>query len=132
MIIGVSHVAFNMSVFVSVCGEVEALRAVLEAGANISTADIHGGSPLHYAAQMCGVTSVMTCPKNYASVAFDILNLILHHPETKVNVVDMDKRQPLLWASSSGSAKAILALVKSGAKVESFDKYVCIFNWIVL
>jgi ankyrin repeat protein len=40
--------------FSKVCGEIESLRAVLGAGANISTPDINGGSPLHYAAQMCG------------------------------------------------------------------------------
>lgn len=37
-----------------VCGESEALRAVLNAGADVSMPDINGGTPLHYAAQMCG------------------------------------------------------------------------------
>lgn len=40
-----------------VCGETTALRAVLAAGASVSTPDIHGGYPLHYAAQMCGGVS---------------------------------------------------------------------------
>lgn len=39
---------------IAVCGETTALRAVLAAGAPVSTPDIHGGYPLHYAAQMCG------------------------------------------------------------------------------
>jgi len=37
-----------------VCGEVEAMEIVLEAGADPATADIHGAYPIHYAAQMCG------------------------------------------------------------------------------
>lgn len=40
--------------YVLVCGEVGALRAVLAAGADAATSDQHGGYPLHYAAQMCG------------------------------------------------------------------------------
>lgn len=43
----------------TVCGETGALRAVLAAGAPVSTPDIHGGYPLHYAAQMCGGVSVL-------------------------------------------------------------------------
>lgn len=39
---------------IAVCGETTALRTVLAAGAPVSTPDIHGGYPLHYAAQMCG------------------------------------------------------------------------------
>lgn len=30
------------------------MRAVLNAGADVSMTDINGGTPLHYAAQMCG------------------------------------------------------------------------------
>lgn len=39
-----------------------------------------------------------------------------------VSVQDGDGRQPLLWASSAGSAKAVLALVRAGSGVESHDK----------
>lgn len=46
------HISYTN--LISVCGEVEALRAVLQAGANVSIPDLNGGSPLHYAAQMCG------------------------------------------------------------------------------
>lgn len=107
----------------TVCGEIEALRAVLGAGADISTPDINGGSPLHYAAQMCGVRYAVSCQHHSAAEAFEILELILAQPQTDVGVVDVDRRQPLLWAASSGSAKAILALVKAGASVHSSDKY---------
>lgn len=39
-----------------------------------------------------------------------------------VSVSDVDGRQPLLWAASAGSAKAVLALVRAGAVVEASDR----------
>lgn len=108
--------------FCVVCGEVDTLRTVLAAGADISTRDINGGSPLHYAAQMCGGNTDGKSGTVTSSVSLEILNIILLHPKSDVNVVDKDKRQPLLWAASAGSAKALVALIKAGAKVESADK----------
>lgn len=35
------------------------MQAILAAGAPVSTPDVHGGYPLHYAAQMCGGVSVL-------------------------------------------------------------------------
>lgn len=111
-----------------VCGEVDALRTVLAAGADISTRDINGGCPLHYAAQMCGGNSDSSsgakCGPVSSAVSMEILNIILLHPKSDVNVVDKDRRQPLLWAASAGSSKALVALIKAGAKVESADKYI--------
>ncbi|XP_061397838.1 inversin-B [Musca vetustissima] len=107
----------------TVCGEVAALRAVLAAGANVATPDINGGSPLHYAAQMCGATyEGKLSQANSHKLALEILGILLAHPQCSVDVEDKDGRQPLLWAASAGSAKAILALVKAGARVESADK----------
>ncbi|XP_021693550.1 ankyrin repeat domain-containing protein 12 isoform X3 [Aedes aegypti] len=106
----------------TVCGEVEALRAVLAAGADVSTPDINGGSPLHYAAQMCGANYEGKTARASAKLALEILGTLLAHPDTSVEVEDKDSRQPLLWASSAGSAKAVLALIKAGAQVESADK----------
>lgn len=37
----------------TVCGELDALRACLTAGADIMTPDINGASPLHFSAQIC-------------------------------------------------------------------------------
>lgn len=51
-----------------------------------------------------------------------MLQALLTHSEIQVSVVDEDKRQPLLWAASAGSAKAVLALVRAGASVEASDK----------
>ncbi|KFB47636.1 AGAP001673-PA-like protein [Anopheles sinensis] len=106
----------------TVCGEVDALRAVLAAGADVSTPDINGGSPLHYAAQMCGANYEGKTARASAKLALEILNTLLNHPDTTVEVEDKDGRQPLLWAASAGSAKAVLALIKAGAHVESADK----------
>ncbi|XP_075166700.1 uncharacterized protein LOC142238827 [Haematobia irritans] len=107
----------------TVCGEVGALRAVLAAGANVTTPDINGGSPLHYAAQMCGASyEGKLSPMSSNKLALEILGVLLAHPQCSVDAEDKDGRQPLLWAASAGSAKAILALVKAGARVESADK----------
>ncbi|KAM8703867.1 hypothetical protein ACLKA7_008488 [Drosophila subpalustris] len=110
----------------TVCGEIEALRAVLAAGANVAKPDVNGGTPLHYAAQMCGASydSKLQSNSNSSSskLALEILGILLSHPQTSVDVQDKDGRQPLLWAASAGSAKAVIALVKAGARVESADK----------
>lgn len=111
-----------------VCGEVEALRAVLSAGADVSTPDINGGSPLHYAAQMCGAHYDGKSGIHSSRLALEILSIFLHHPHTVVDVTDKDGRQPLLWAASAGSARAVMALVKAGARIESSDKYFSISN----
>lgn len=105
-----------------VCGEIEALRAVLMAGADVSTPDINGGSPLHYAAQMCGANYDEKTRQTSSKLALEILNILLKHPKTSVDVTDKDGRQPLLWAASAGSESAVLALIKGGARVESCDK----------
>lgn len=110
------------------CGEIEALRAVLAAGASVAKPDVNGGTPLHYAAQMCGASYSDSDSKlqqsNSSKLALEILGILLSHPQTSVDVQDKDGRQPLLWAASAGSAKAVLALVKAGARVESADKWV--------
>lgn len=105
-----------------VCGEIEALRTVLAAGANVSIADKNGGSPLHYAAQMCGANYEGKSGYQSAKLALEILNICLNHPQSDVGVVDKDGRQPLLWAASAGSAKAVLALINAGARIDFADK----------
>ncbi|XP_066996041.2 uncharacterized protein [Anabrus simplex] len=112
----------------TVCGEVEALELVLDAGADPSTPDIHGGYPIHYAAQMCGPNSEMG---NDVRFGLAVLRKLLARG-VAVDVADQDGRQPILWAASadsrssascpSGSADAILALVNAGANVEADDK----------
>ncbi|XP_017485923.1 PREDICTED: ankyrin repeat domain-containing protein 24, partial [Rhagoletis zephyria] len=107
----------------TVCGEVEALRLVLAAGANIAIPDLNGGTPLHYAAQMCGANvDNKVGQANATKLALEILGILLSHPHASVDVQDKDGRQPLLWAASAGSANAVIALVKAGARVESADK----------
>lgn len=79
--------------FVAVCGEVDALEVVLGAGAFASSPDIHGGYPLHYAAQMCG---------GGGRLGLAVLRTLLAH-NVEVNVTDQDGRQPILWAASAGT-----------------------------
>ncbi|CAG9856192.1 unnamed protein product [Phyllotreta striolata] len=99
----------------TVCGETSALRAVLTAGARVSTPDVHGGYPLHYAAQM-------GAGEKDSDLGLQVLRLLLAHPGAEVACEDSDGRQPLLWAASSGSAGAVLALIRAGAAVEAADK----------
>lgn len=98
---------------------------MLAAGANIAIPDLNGGTPLHYAAQMCGASvDNKVGQANATKLALEILGILLTHPHSSVDVQDKDGRQPLLWAASAGSAKAVIALVKASARVESADKYV--------
>lgn len=55
-------------------------------------------------------------------MSLQILQILLEHQSIKVDAEDKDGRTPLLWAASAGSEKAVLKLVKSGAKVEASDK----------
>lgn len=57
-----------------------------------------------------------------SSLGFQVLQTLLTHSDIVVSVADGDGRQPLLWAASAGSAKAVLALVRAGASVEAPDK----------
>lgn len=113
------------------------MRAVLAAGASVAQPDVNGGTPLHYAAQMCGASYDNKLKSNSSKLALEILGILLAHPQSSVDVQDKDGRQPLLWAASAGSAKAVIALVKAGARVESADKWVeppfaLIFCWDIL
>lgn len=92
------------------------------AGADVSTPDINGGSPLHYAAQMCGANYEEKTRQASSKLAHEILGILLNHPKSSVEVADKDGRQPLLWAASAGSESAVLAIIKAGARVESADK----------
>lgn len=93
-----------------VCGEAECVRLVLAAGAHPSTPDLRGGSPLHYAAQCCGVaaTAELAVPKK---VGLKVLQTLLEFG-ADVNAKDEDGRQPILWAASAGSVEAVLALAR--------------------
>ncbi|KAK9884114.1 hypothetical protein WA026_005068 [Henosepilachna vigintioctopunctata] len=57
-----------------------------------------------------------------ASLGFQVLQTLLSHNDIDVAVEDSDGRQPLLWAASAGSSKAILSLIRAGSSVEAADK----------
>lgn len=86
------------------------MRLVLAAGARPSSPDLRGGSPLHYAAQCCGMvaTAELAVPKK---VGLKVLKTLLEFG-ADVDARDEDGRQPLLWAASAGSVDAVLALVR--------------------
>lgn len=102
----------------TVCGELDCLTLVLDAGAEVSTADIYGAHPLHYATQSLGdLISVTTNPnpghyghhRRLASrrgSGLRILHHLLSRPHIDVNCTDNEGRTPLLWAASSGNASS--------------------------
>ncbi|XP_076305815.1 uncharacterized protein LOC143222756 [Tachypleus tridentatus] len=102
----------------TVCGELECLDILIDAGGNPATPDIHGAYPIHYASQMCGPNSEMG---NNMELGFAVLSKLLARG-VSVLVRDQDGRQPLLWAASAGSSDAIVALVNAGAVVTGEDK----------
>lgn len=67
---------------------------------------MHGGYPIHYAAQMCGAISEMS---NDSKLGKAVLQVLLYH-NVDVSVVDHDGRQPVLWAASAGKYKQILIM----------------------
>lgn len=110
----------NVRFLLLVCGEAQILRSLLSARADATIPDTNGATPLHYAAQMCGYDGKND--KASIKLALDILNILLKHTKSTVEVEDKDGRQPLMWAASAGSEDAILALIKAGAYAESSDK----------
>lgn len=74
------------------------LQILLNCNADPSTPDVHGGYPIHYAAQMCGATSEMT---NDSKLGLAVLKVLIDY-RVDVNVADRDGRQPVLWAASAG------------------------------
>lgn len=89
-----------------VCGELDALEMVLEAGAEPCTADLHGAYPLHYAAQMCGQKkSTSTQLLRDGKTGLAALKKLISRGAA-VDLGDRDGRQPLLWAASSGMASS--------------------------
>lgn len=89
------------------CGEHEALEMVLRAGANISSPDMHGGFPLHYAAQMCGPGADL---RGDSRAGLAVLRTLLAFG-ADVDERDKDGRQPILWAASAGTQTPTLVFI---------------------
>ena len=124
----------------TVCGELDVLDVLLDfssgrkgaapasAASMASVPDIHGAYPLHYAAQMSGQQHPQQPGGGGAKPLLGsnqqgirALKRLIQF-RVPVDVTDRDGRQPLLWAASSGSADAILALCNAGASVTAADK----------
>lgn len=83
----------------AVCADVDALELVLSHGGTTSSADVHGGYAIHYAAQMCGTGVCRT--GDVRNVGVRVLQLLLSYG-ADVHVTDKHGRQPILWAASAG------------------------------
>ena len=57
---------------------------------------------------------------NDTRIGLTVLRKLLSH-EVDVHVVDLEGRQPLMWAASSGSSDAIVSFVNAQARVDSRD-----------
>lgn len=66
---------FN-NTLILVCGEIDALKACLNAGADISLADVNGASPLHFASQLCGANYEGKSDKASAKLALEVIYFI--------------------------------------------------------
>lgn len=95
---GLSHFVRSYIMF-TVCADVDALELVLSHGGTTSSADVHGGYAIHYAAQMCGNGACRSGDARNTGVR--VLQLLLSFG-ADVHVTDKHGRQPILWAASAG------------------------------
>ena len=82
----------------AVCGQVDVIDLLISHNAVVSSPDIHNAYPIHYAAQMCGLSSDDGLEPG-AGLA--VLKKLLQK-RVPVDCLDKDRRQPLLWAASAG------------------------------
>jgi hypothetical protein len=126
--LGFENLLFNYDVFLTVCGETAALNALAKADANISTPDINGAYPIHYAVQMSAPLAESTSSQMTGLISqlpisrlfflidnhLKFLFLVLRHLinlGADVNVKDPDGRGPVMWAASAGQSKKSIIFV---------------------
>ena len=91
-------VTSSLSLLFSVCGHLEMIDILEQQGSNLERPDTHSAYPIHYAAQMCGNKAENDEQRENG------LKMLKKFIDKKVSLTceDGDKRQPLLWAASSG------------------------------
>ncbi|KAI6227803.1 hypothetical protein M3Y99_01220700 [Aphelenchoides fujianensis] len=89
-----------------VCGQLESRMPP------ITTPDIHGAHPLHYA-----VTLDDMSPERVEAILSALLKVTKN-----VNCRDADDRTPLLWAASCGNTSAVQRLMEAGANKYAVDR----------
>ena len=88
--------------WVVVCGQFHLLDFLMKNDADAETSDIHGAYPIHYAAQMCGSVEIWDDKiTRDQTKSLKILRKLIDE-KVDLNIEDNDKRNALLWASSSG------------------------------
>ncbi|XP_071164984.1 uncharacterized protein [Mytilus edulis] len=101
----------------TVCTHLEILDVLIEQDAELSKCDNHNAYPIHYAAQMNGRDNGHSDTKIGEKVLKKLLDSGI-----PCDVLDKDRRQPLLWAASAGNSESCKLLVTAGADVNSTDK----------
>ena len=86
------------------CGHLEMIDILEKQGCSLEKPDAHKAYPMHYAAQMCGNKAENEKQREKG------LQMLEKFIEKKVSLTceDADKRQPLLWAASSGRVNLFL------------------------
>ena len=102
---------------IKVCTHLEILDVLIENDAELSKCDNHNAYPIHYAAQMNGRDNGHSDVKIGEKVLKKLLDSSI-----PFDVLDKDRRQPLLWAASAGNSDSCKLLANAGADVNSIDK----------
>ena len=84
-------------------GSIDAMRALIDAGADVNTASAFGVTPL------------MACPGDLERVR------LLVSKGAKVNAVSQLKRTPLMLAAAAGASDVVKFLLEAGASVNAID-----------
>ncbi|CAG2235599.1 unnamed protein product [Mytilus edulis] len=112
----------------TVCTHLEILDVLIEQDAELSKCDNHNAYPIHYAAQMNGRDNGHSDTKIGEKVLKKLLDSGI-----PCDVLDKDRRQPLLWAASAalhcaasrGHSDCVDKLKKLGAEVNVADTNGC-------
>jgi ankyrin repeat protein len=106
----------------SVSGHIDVLMCLAEYGANMSSPDVNGAHPLHYAVQLCS-TAVSGGEMNEDMMVrgMECIRVLLDKG-CHIDVRDNEERTPLMWAvAADGMSNVCLLLAQHGADVNAHD-----------
>ncbi|CAF1081414.1 unnamed protein product [Adineta steineri] len=100
--------------WITVCGHLHLFDILLQYKAPIHTADIHNAFPIHYASQLCSVSTNEDLRIDSAR-GLAILQKFIDH-KVNIDCTDGQTRTPLMWAASAG-----YIIIKFSFLVEKID-----------
>jgi ankyrin repeat protein len=96
----------------ALAGNISAMKALIDSGANVNEANVYGNTPLHFALRRTSM--------GRRQGRLDAVALLVTHG-ANVNSRTRDGRTPLMDASDIGDAGAVLYLVAHGAQLDLAD-----------